>query len=217
MNNLFNKLFCKLLSNNRFQTLYSYLPDIPKKELSEKEWEERGKPVPPPHIIKEKIIREYQKANQYKVFVETGTYLGEMVKAQMNNFEEIYSIELSTMLYNRARRRFKKFKHIKILNGDCGKVLRNIVPTINKNAIFWLDAHYSEGITARGDTDCPIFEELQSILKSKFNHTILIDDARLFNGKNDYPTIKKLSTFVLAYKNKSDIKIKDDVIRIILK
>ncbi len=217
MNNLLNKIFCKLLSNNQFQTLYSYLPDIPKKELTEKEWEERGKPIPPPHIIKEKIIMEYQKANQYKIFVETGTYLGEMVKAQKDNFEEIYSIELSTMLYNRARRKFKKFKHIKILNGDCGEILRNIVPTINKSAIFWLDAHYSEGITARGDADCPIFEELQSILKSKFNHIILIDDARLFNGKNDYPTIKKLSTFVLTYKNKSDIKIKDDVIRIILK
>jgi len=212
MNNPLRQIYTKLASNKQLQTIYSYLP---KKELSEKEWEKNGRPVPPPHVVKEKVICEYQKNSQYDIFVETGTYLGEMVKAQMDNFKEIISIELDAKLYIKAVKKFNKYGYIKILNGDSGKVLREIVPTLKENAIFWLDGHYSGGITARGDKDCPIFEELESILKSKLNHIVLIDDARLFNGEGDYPTIKKLNDFVLSYKKKSKIEVKDDITRII--
>ena len=214
MATLFNKIYKKLASNKQLQTIYAY---IPKKELTEEEWKEKGRPVPPPHIVKEKAISDYQKSSQYKIFVETGTYLGEMVKAQMNNFEEIISIELDATLYIKAVKKFNKYSYIKILNGDSGQVLKKIVPSLHGNSIFWLDGHYSGGITARGNKDCPIFEELQSILESRVNHIILIDDARLFNGDGDYPTIKKLKDFVMSYNNKCKIEIKDDITRITLK
>jgi hypothetical protein len=50
-------------------------------------------------------------------------------------------------------------------------VLPLIIKDLNEPAIFWLDGHYSSGITAKGDKICPIFEELDSIFnnsKSRF-------------------------------------------------
>ena len=43
-------------------------------------------------------------------------------------------------------------------------------------------------------------QELRLILNDlKFNHVILIDDARLFIGKNDYPTIDEVKHLVFSY------------------
>src|SRR5690606_37470053 len=38
--------------------------------------------LPVPHAIKQNNIHKYQEAYQYQVFVETGTYLGDMVEVQ---------------------------------------------------------------------------------------------------------------------------------------
>jgi hypothetical protein len=180
-------------------------------------WKKTGKPVPPPHYIKQLIIKKYQKMFNVDIFVETGTYMGDMVCAMKNKFKKIYSIELSHDLRERAVRKFKNQKHITILWGDSGKVLCDIIPEIKERAIFWLDGHYSAGITAKGEKNCPIFEELTAIFSSSINHILLIDDARCFDGSDDYPTIKALSEFILLHRDKSEIEIDDDVIRVIIK
>ena len=54
-----------------------------------------------------------------------------------------------------------------IVQGDSGKVLSEILLEINEPAIFWLDGHYTAGITARGVKECPIFEELDCIFNTK--------------------------------------------------
>ena len=51
-----------------------------------KNWEKNGSPNPPPHFIKQLIISEYQNKYNYSTLVETGTYMGDMVEAQKNNF-----------------------------------------------------------------------------------------------------------------------------------
>ena len=71
-----------------------------------REWENAGKPVPPPHIVKQQVIIEFQKKYQCETLVETGTYLGEMVDAQLNNFNRIYSIELGEDLWKAAVKKF---------------------------------------------------------------------------------------------------------------
>ena len=181
------------------------------------DWEKKGKSVPPPHKIKQLAIEHYQKEHNISILIETGTYLGDMVKAQLNNFKTIYSIELGKDLWKKAVKRFEKEKHVNILLGDSGKVLIDLIPTINGSAIFWLDGHYSGGITAKGKKDSPIYEELNEILNSKFKHIILIDDARCFNGEGDYPTIEDLKEYILSRYFESKIEIFDDIIRIILK
>jgi len=178
------------------------------------EWEKNGRQSPPPHIVKQKAIDDYRKKYGFEILVETGTYLGDMVEAQRDKFKRIYSIELSERLFAKAKRRFKAFAHITILQGDSGIVLNKLVPEIDQPAIFWLDGHYSGGITALGAKECPVPEELNSILESKFDHVILIDDARLFNGTNDYPTIGEINALLQAKGKSFNIETKDDIIRI---
>jgi hypothetical protein len=178
------------------------------------EWEKNGRPLPPPHIVKQKAIDEYRKKFQTKILVETGTYMGDMVEAQRTRFEKIYSIELSEKLFNRAKKRFKEHSHIKILQGDSGVVLNKLITEIDQPALFWLDGHYSGGITAKADKECPVPEELETILKSSLPHIILIDDARLFNGTQDYPTAEEIKDMISKRIDSYLLEIKDDIIRI---
>jgi len=169
-------------------------------------WESNGYPIPPPHSAKQMIIQKYAKQNSCDILIETGTYLGDTVYSQRKNFSQIISIELSSRLFKAAQNRFKDHSHIKILYGNSGKVLPEIMPGIATRSLFWLDGHYSSGKTARGERESPIFEELQAIFSNnELCHVILIDDARLFNGKRDYPTIEELKTYI--YEKNPDYKI----------
>jgi hypothetical protein len=183
-----------------------------KKQL--KAWYDKGCPVPPPHIVKKMTIRAYQKKFKAEILVETGTFTGEMVEAQKKIFRKIFSIELGTELYNSAVKRFANEKHINILHGDSGMVLNQLIPKIDKPVIFWLDGHYSGGITAKGEKNCPILEELDAIFKmKKLNHVLLIDDARCFTGDDDYPTINQLEAYVKNKDRNYSMEVKDDIIR----
>ena len=149
-------------------------------------WEKRGRPLPPPHQVKQMVVESYKATSGYTVLVETGTCLGDMVDAEKKCFDHIYSVELSEKLWKDAKKRFRRYKHIDILQGDSRKVLGDIVSHLDQPAIFWLDAHYSGGITARADKDCPIFSEIDAIFSSHpLNHIFLIDDARHFTGQGD--------------------------------
>ena len=160
-------------------------------------WKIKGKPAPPPHFIKRVAIKTLQKEFGYTILVETGTLYGDMVEAQLNNFEKIISIELNKSLCERAKNKFKNNKKVEIIEGDSGVVLNDLAKRLNAPAIFWLDGHYSGGITSKSSKDCPIYEEISGIMSNNnFDNIFLIDDAVDFNGKNDYPTIEELKTFV---------------------
>lgn len=178
-------------------------------------WSRRKKTPPTPQLIKHKIIRDLATKYSLKILVETGTYLGVMINANKNYFERIFTIELGKRLYLRARRKFTNFKHIEVKLGDSAKILPHILKKIKGSAIFWLDAHYSGGITAKGETDTPVVSELKMILDKKLpSYVILIDDALEFNGKNDYPHIKEIMTLVKRNYNCS-ISVKNNIIHIL--
>ncbi len=182
-----------------------------------KEWNELNCPSPPPHIVKQLVIKEYQDRMQYNILVETGTYLGQMIEAQKTTFEKIFSIELSQKLFEKAVKRFKKDTNVTIVQGDSGKVLGKVLKEISEPVIFWLDGHYSAGVTAKGDKDCPIFEELDAIFnENKLNHVLLIDDARHFIGKGDYPKIEEITNHIQKYNPKYKIEVKHDIIRYVV-
>lgn len=167
--------------------------------------------VPKPHAVKEAMIREYKKYYGINILIETGTYMGEMVEAMKNSFEKIYSIELNEELYQKVAKKFAKDSNVSILHGDSGDVLPSLLKNITEPALFWLDGHYSGGVTSKGNFNTPIKNEIESIFKHpNKNHVILIDDARLFNGTNDYPTYKEVS--LIAQKNGYASKKENDII-----
>lgn len=164
---------------------------------------------------KQEALKIFQERYSLTTLLETGTYLGEMVHAMQNRFQKIYSIELDPELYKNAKKRFATAKHVTIYKGDSGKILPQILEKIREPVLFWLDAHYSEGITARGTIDTPIMKELESIFDHQIkNHVILIDDARYFNGTDGYPTVEKLEAYVRAKAPHCALDVQKNIIRI---
>jgi len=170
--------------------------------------------LPSLHIVKQNNIHEYRQKFNIQLLVETGTFKGDMVEAQKAHFKKIYSIELGDELYINAVQRFQNDKNVSILQGDSALVLNDILKEIAEPTLFWLDGHYSAGITAKADKNTPILAELEQILNHLDSHVILIDDARLFTGTDDYPTIPDLCSFILSITPDKRIQIADDIIRI---
>jgi len=168
------------------------------------------KSISPPHLVKERTVRFYGKKYKMTALVETGTYEGEMVSALKEDFEKIFSIELDKTLATKAKEKFSKDKKIKIICGDSGEELKNILKMNPHPCLFWLDAHYSGGITARGKKETPIAEELKEIVKHSKRNVILIDDANEF-GKGDYPSYEEIKTIL---KGEFNIQTKNNIIRI---
>ena len=180
-----------------------------------KEWTKAGKPLPPPPAVKRQVVKQHARRFRIRVFVETGTYLGDMVHAVRNIFVRIYSIELSPDLYRKAQGRFAGCRHIVLIQGDSGKLLKDILQKVAEPCLFWLDGHYSAGETAKGEADTPPWQELSSIAGHRLalRHVILIDDARHFTGQGDYPTVQAIESMArsLGYDR---VVVEDDIIRI---
>ncbi len=178
-------------------------------------WIKRGKTGPAPHICKQATIRGYAKKYGLKTLVETGTYLGSMVNAMKGEFDEIISIELDQKLSEMARRRFAHYGHISIIQGDSARILPKLLLARKNRCLFWLDGHYSGGITAKGARETPIVQELLEILRHPVDgHVVLVDDARDFNGERDYPTLAEIRQLIGEHRPDWKIEVKDDIIRI---
>jgi hypothetical protein len=157
----------------------------------------------PPHSYKAEIVAAH--AKDYRVLIETGTYNGDMVSAQIGNFDLIYSIELSEQLFLKAKQKFMHNKNINILFGDSPKVLAELVPLLTLPSLFWLDAHFSGGNTVMSDTPCPLLDELDVILGSPLDHMILIDDARCFGVNQGFPTMRQIEDRLCNFTILNDI------------
>lgn len=178
-------------------------------------WERSGRPVPPPHLIKQRTVKEYAARFGTRVMIETGTYTGAMVNANREVFHRIVSIEVDGSLHEKAVRRFAKWPHIEIRLGDSEIEVPKVLGSLQEPALFWLDGHFSGGVTSRGRLETPILQELKAILPHPVGgHVILVDDAREFTGQRDYPTLDELRTLVLERRPGSAFEVRDDIIRI---
>ncbi len=156
-----------------------------------------------------KINKKYQ---DFPVFIESGTFMGETTLLASTLFTNVYSIELDIDLYNRATSLFKNTNNISILFGDTIKILPNILSKEFTNSIFWIDGHHSGFGTAEGEISFPALQECE-IIDQNFKGDeglILIDDVRLFGIKDYVGTDDSLLTLTIdkilnAFKEKSII------------
>jgi hypothetical protein len=175
-------------------------------------WRLRGSPSAGrpkvPHLIKQRLIAEFARNYNLHILVETGTNLGQMIDVNQGRFREIYSIELDEWKAAVARRKFADRPHIHTFLGDSGAVLPTIISAIKEPCLFWLDAHV-------GDSSAAIKQELDCIYKHPVQgHVLLIDDARWFDGRTDYPTMEELRAKAGREYPGRVVEVKDDVIRI---
>jgi hypothetical protein len=210
--------FGKIARRNRFMAWFPWWWDFKEeiKLLREgRKWRRRGWFVPLPGLLKRAIIKTEARQFGAKVLVETGTYLGDTLWFFRNEFAQMYSIEVQPDLARLARERFANRPGIKIVEGDSAECLQRIVPEITEPCVYWLDGHYSAGLTGRGSSDCPIWGEFKAIVSAgKAPALILIDDARCFGVDKDYPSLAELRQFMTQHLPHCQLTVANDIIRI---
>ena len=177
------------------------------------EWRSREYTDNAPQFVKENVFLKYgvPKAK----WVETGTYFGSTTDFLVKNFGTVYSIEPSKELFENAVKKFKN-ENVELFNDVSEAIFPQLLPTLNGDINFWLDGHYSGGVTFKGKTDCPVEDELTAIKDNLSNFdkvSILVDDVRCFLPTNedftDYPSIDYLVDWARA--NKLTWRIEQDI------
>lgn len=141
-----------------------------------------------------------------EVWIETGTYSGSTTRKLLRFSKKVITIEPSAELHREALRRLRKFKKVELIHGLSEAHLDAVTASLARNGAkdisFWLDGHYSGGITVRGESDTPIVHELETIARYRGVFTsisVFIDDVRCFNPSVDefrtYPNLSFLTTW----------------------
>jgi len=161
------------------------------------------------------VVGSYLRKFAIGDFVETGTYLGDTLEYIAKSGVFCTSIELSQELYEAACKRFNGYKNVRLLQGDSGLRLPELLAEIKTPVLFWLDGHYISDNTASDETHTPISVELQAILSHPIRqHVILIDDAHAFDGTNGYPHLDDLLR-VIRQDGSYCAEVSIDIIRLI--
>jgi hypothetical protein len=173
----------------------------------------RGEYRPAPHPIKMRIVRCYLPTRPDFTFVETGTFLGDTIASLLDKCNSIVSIEINPELFARAKLRFSNYSNVECRLGDVAVELPRVLASLDRPAVFWLDAHWSGGITGRGPIDDPILVSLRQIEEHHVHtHTLLIDDARSFDGKDNRPDIGEIVARILAINQDYRVVVHGDII-----
>jgi hypothetical protein len=174
-------------------------------------WNNRLFESPAPQFIKMQILAS---GDSPEVWIETGTYTGQTTKTLSASGSVVYSIEPSGELAEAASLKFENDKNVTIINdlseNILEELLENIVLDGKSTVSFWLDGHYSEGVTHRGPMETPIKKELEIIsnFMNRFDSlTIYIDDFRCFVARMpDYPTPHFLSQWAESQTASWDVR-----------
>ena len=157
-------------------------------------WRLRGSPMRRvPHLVKQRTVREYARRYRLRQMIETGTHMGQMLRALLPLVDDVYSIEMNPVSFHRAEQRYGGDPRVHLIQGDSGTELSRLLERIRTPALFWLDAHNFE-------VETPIRAELQAIADHFIpGHVILIDDSKWFDGRYQYPTREWMQEFVARH------------------
>lgn len=142
-------------------------------------WAARGYAAPSPAAIKRAVILRNGIPNG--IWVETGTYKGDTAALLAQNSSKVYTIEPAQQLFEDAKKRFASTPNVEVIQGISEEIFPQLIPRLSGQVNFWLDGHYSTGVTFQGPTDCPLVEELACIeanLRNFSRVAVLIDDIR---------------------------------------
>ncbi|MFO7446248.1 MAG: glycosyltransferase [Ignavibacteriaceae bacterium] len=99
----------------------------------------------------EKLVKKYN----IKSIVETGTSEGSSTKEMSSFVENVFSIEVVSETYQRAKERLKDIKNIKLFPGSSPDVMKEMLASVPRPVLFFLDAHWYDY--------WPILDELKVI------------------------------------------------------
>ena len=168
-----------------------------------------------------KLVEAIKKNLEPTVFFETGTYKGDTVFQQLNNFKKIVSVELSHNLWEGAFARFQNDHHVEIIHGDSPQVLAKMQHQLAETSVvYWLDAHWCVASGTAGEkSQCPLLEELLAIHHLNRFSVIIIDDARLFlapplapHEVSEWPQFHNIIKRLYALSDEHELIVINDVI-----
>lgn len=144
-------------------------------------WSRQHYSVPAPKVVKHRVINRY--GSPGNTWIETGTYRADTALFLAKQAQHVFTIEPSPSLASYARRRLKGATNVTLIEQDSEHALPDVLNQVSGPVSFWLDGHFSGGITFRGQRETPIEIELQLVdraLNQLDLEAILIDDFRLF-------------------------------------
>jgi len=202
----------------RFHRLVSHvgglLFDQSKREKLDQfsDWEKRGYEQPSPPFIKRSVLHRFGLPTA--TWVETGTFQGDTTEFLRHEAKEVFTVEPDQALYGRAVRRFEHTSNVHVLHGLSEDILPDLVPRLSGDVCFWLDGHFSGGVTHQGPQHTPILRELEVIadnLRRLNSVCVLVDDVRLFTYRkeNGYPKLDAMVEW--AFKHQLEWFIESDI------
>ena len=174
-------------------------------------WYDRDFDNPVPHHLKMRILSSGQIPD---VWVETGTYMGQTTKFLAESGAFVFSVEPSPTLAKLAQKKFSGIGNIEIINQLSENAMYDVLTRVlidqKESVSFWLDGHFSEGVTHLGPVETPIKRELEiiSAFMDRFNRVdIYIDDFRCFvRQMPDYPSPHYLSSWAESHQASWDVQ-----------
>jgi len=147
--------------------------------------------------INETNVKEYFEKYSLVNYIETGTGMGDCLEYIVSNFQfDTYStIEINQTICNsaifRLQSRGVNLSKVQFINSKSKPALEKILPNINGNTLFFLDAHFpgadfhlaSYFDEKDENTRIPLKKELETIvrLKKGFEKDVfVIDDLRIY-------------------------------------
>lgn len=171
-----------------------------------REWAARSYEAPSPAEIKRAALLRLGGKNA--TWVETGTFMGDTAALLAKESKGVYTIEPEKTLFELAAARFTGTPHVHVIHGLSESVFPTLLPKLTGHVNFWLDGHYSGGVTHQGPTDCPVRDELLNIENNLSRYdsvAVLIDDIRCFDPTNplykDYPDVD----FLVGWARKNNL------------
>lgn len=144
------------------------------------------------------FLLEWAASQGVRAGVESGTFEGDSALAIAAAVGSCTTIELADGLFEQAARRFAGDRRVTVLHGSSADLLPDVCVSVSGPTLFWLDGHYSGGVTAGGGSECPVLAELDAVaaLPEVDQHIVFVDDARLFGfvpsvppGRHDWPSL----------------------------
>ncbi len=125
-------------------------------------------------------------------FVETGTGAAEVVRSISNIKSDlnIHTIEIIEEIFNKNKISHSYLTNVNWHLGQSSEVMPEILPQLEGNTLFWLDAHFPGadlGLASYGDEEdldkrLPLRSELEIIVEGRdvSNDVFVIDDLRIY-------------------------------------
>lgn len=130
-----------------------------------------------------------------RVLVETGTFKGVTTSRCLPHFEMVYTIELDSNLAAAAKQRFRRSPKCVVLQGDAMEEVGKLIgdESLGRDILFFLDGHFSGGVTAVGEKVEPALDVLLRIAEQKPRVAgIIVDDFREFGTQRGWPSKAEL-------------------------